>query len=342
MCLATGPLQLESQGHLDAVDITYQQWGTLNPQRDNAVLICHAISGDSNAVSWWERLVGPGKAIDTEQWFVVCSNSLGGCQGTTGPSSTAPDGAPFGSRFPFVTIGDMVEVQNRLRDHLGIERWRMVAGGSMGGMQALEWARRFPENTQKVWMTASSRTHSALQISFNEVARQSIMRDPKWKGGLYVPGDGPANGLSVGRMLGHISYLSESAFEAKFGRRIQNGSPVFGPNMLEKSQFQVESYLNHQGDKFPLRFDANSFIVVSNAIDAYECKALPALQTEFLFTSFTSDILYPSWQSRELLELAIGSGCEAKWVDIDLPYGHDAFLLDDVHQAQSVRQYLAN
>lgn len=322
------------------VEVAYQTWGS--PQNP-AVLICHAISGDSNAAAWWSRLVGEGKAFDPTTHFLICSNVIGGCQGTTGPSSMAIDGKPYGSRFPAVTVGDFVTVQRRLLDHLGGDSLAMVAGGSMGGMQALEWASRFPDRVERVWVTASALAHGAMQIGFNEVARQSILRDPKWRGGDYPPDDPPAHGLSVGRMAGHLTYLSDAAFTAKFGREVQadeKGAPAPGwPKFLQRQAFAVESYLRYQGDKFVQRFDPNSLLILSNAIDTYQAD-LSRARARFLVTSFTSDWIYPSHLSQAIHEAALAAGCESQWVDIDLPLGHDAFLLDDVHQAALVRDFL--
>jgi homoserine O-acetyltransferase/O-succinyltransferase len=325
-----GDLRLESGATLPSVVICYETWGVLNDDKSNVILVCHALSGDSHCVGWWDRLVGRGKAIDTERFFVICSNTLGGCQGSTGPASLAFDGAPYGSRFPAVTVGDMVDAQARLLDHLGVERLNAVAGGSMGGMQALEWTVRHPSRVRKAFITASCAAHNAMQIGFNEVGRQAIRRDPKWRGGDYPLDDGPANGLSVARMLGHISFLSAEAFDLKFGRRKQN----------DTEQFQVESYLNYQGDKFTKRFDANSLNVLTDAIDRYELTSLDAAECEFLFASFTSDWLYTSAQSAELQRMAAGAGKVSEWHEIDLPFGHDAFLLDGEIQGGLLRQFL--
>lgn len=334
--LAVGELDLMAGGHLPSVEVAYQTWGTYTG--DNAVLVCHAISGNSNAVFWWDRLVGPGRAIDTERFFVVCSNALGGCAGTTGPASSAQDGRKWGSRFPTVQVGDMVEVQARLARHLGIEKWALVCGGSMGGMQALEWSLRFPGQVERVWMTASCARHSAMQIAFNEAARQSVIRDPKWRGGDYPADDPPKNGLSVARMVGHLSYLTEAAFERKFGRRLQDSDAFhFGGG----HEFQVESYLSYQGDKFTQRFDPASLVVLSRAIDYFDRQTLEGSSAQYLFTSFSSDWLYPTWQSAELARLAMSAGCKAWHEDIEADMGHDAFLLDDVHQASLVREFLA-
>lgn len=333
-----GSLDCEAGGHLPSVTVAYETWGELSPARDNAVMVCHALSGDSHAIGWWDRLVGPGKAIDTERYFVIGTNALGGCRGTTGPTSPAPDGKPWQVRFPMVTVGDMAEVQQRLLDRLEIPELHMICGGSMGGMQALEWTLRNPGRVRKAWITASARAHSAMQIGFNEAARQAVMRDPKWNGGFYDVLDPPANGLSVGRMIGHLSFLSEAAFESKFGRCLQDRTKL--AYRLE-TEYQVESYLNYQGDKFAYRFDANSLLYLTKAIDRYERSSLAGTQSEYLFTSFTSDWIYPSHQSQELHNLALAAGAPSRWEEIDLPMGHDAFLLDGDRQGGFVRSFLA-
>lgn len=327
-----GPLDCESGGHLGGVRVAYETWGTLSSGADNAVLICHALSGDSHAIGWWDRLVGEGKPIDTDRFYVIGTNCLGGCQGTTGPSSIGPDGRPYGSRFPSITVGDMVEVQRRALLKIGVRRLACVAGGSMGAMQALEWSLRFPGSVERAWITAGTAAHSAMQIGFNETARQAVRRDPKWRGGDYPLDDPPTNGLAVARMLGHLTYLSEAAFEAKFGRRMQEDA--------SEPQFQVESYLNYQGDKFTRRFDANSLIVLTAAIDRFERTSFQGSRSRYLFTSFTSDWIYPSHQSARMHEMALEAGCASQWVDIDLPYGHDAFLLDGERQGELVRSFL--
>ena len=326
---SAGPMDLERGGHLPEVEIAYQTWGTLRTDASNAVLVCHALSGDSNAVGWWSRLVGPGLAIDTDEFFVIGSNVLGGCRGSTGPASLAADGRAYGSRFPQITIGDMVSAQRRLVSSLGISELALVCGGSMGGMQALEWART--GGVQRAWITASAGKHSAMQIGFNESARQAIMADEAWQGGDYLPGPGPRRGLAVARMLGHISYLSAEAFEGKFGRRRQDDDP---------ETFQVESYLRYQGAKFCDRFDANSLIVLSRANDLYDCGLLAGSKARFLFTAFTSDWLYTPAQSAAMHAMALEAGCRSALEIIDLPYGHDAFLLDDQQQAAAVRGWL--
>ncbi len=323
--LDVGPLDCECGATIPSVTVAYETWGALNEKKDNSILVCHALSGDSHAIGWWDRIVGPGRAVDTEKYFVIGTNCLGGCQGTTGPTTLHPDGKPWASRFPLVTVGDMVEVQMRLVRSLGIESLLGACGGSMGGMQALEWSLRKPGSVKKVWMTGSSRAHSAMQIAFNEIGREAIMRDPKWRGGDYPPEDPPADGLAVARMIGHLSYLSEASFEHKFSRRFQDKQ---GPDWTLGTEFEVESYLSYQADKFTKRFDPNSYLVLTRALDYYDRASLKGSQSEYLFTSFTSDWLYPTHQSQELLRLAEEAGCKATHVEIDLPYGHDAFLLD--------------
>ena len=336
--LITGPYQCEIGGSLSQVTIAFETWGELNDDKSNAILVCHALTGDAHAIGWWERLIGSGKPIDTDKFFVICANTLGGCQGTTGPATIAPDGKPYATRFPMITLGDMVEIQARLIDDLGISTLYAVVGGSMGGMQALEWTCRFPSRVKKAFITASCAAHSAMQIGFNETARQSIMLDPRWKQGLYNAHDGPQGGLCVARMLGHLSFLSDAAFTAKFGRRLQDKEQFdysFG------TEFQVESYLSYQGNKFTKRFDANSLLYITRAIDYYERTSLVGSQADYLFTSFSSDWLYPSHQSEALHQMALSAGCESLHAVIDLPYGHDAFLLDGTIQGALVREFLA-
>ncbi|MFY7881344.1 MAG: homoserine O-acetyltransferase MetX [Fimbriimonas sp.] len=337
--MEVGELVCECGKVLPSVTVAYETWGELNQAKDNAILVHHALSGDSHAIGWWDRMIGPGKPIDTTQFFVIGTNSLGGCQGSTGPTSIASDGKPYGSRFPMVTVGDMVEVQARLLDRLGIEVLHAVAGGSMGGMQSLEWTVRFPKRVRKAFVTASCAAHSPMQIGFNEVGRQAIMRDPQWQGGDYEVGSGPDDGLSVARMLGHLSFLSPEAFELKFGRKLRDKEV---PSMTFDVEFEVESYLNYQGDKFTKRFDANSLLHLTRAIDYYEWKVVERAQCEFLFISYDSDWIYPSSQSSQLLDMALSAGKKAEWIELSLPYGHDAFLLDGELQGALARQFLAN
>ncbi len=332
--LEVGPLTCERGGTLENVTVAYETWGTLTSAKDNVAVICHALSGDAHAVGWWERMVGPGRPIDTDRFFVIGTNALGGCQGTTGPASLAPDGLPYKSRFPRITVRDMVEVQRRLIFGLGLPSVHLVAGGSMGGMMALEWTRPGPgplTPVRNAFITASAHAHNAMQIGFNEAARQAVMRDPAWQEGEYTQGKGPDGGLAVARMIGHLSFLSQAAFEAKFGRNLQDDGT---------GRFQIESYLNYQGDKFTQRFDANTLLVLTRAIDDYSADSLTGSSSRYLFTSFTSDWIYPSYQSEALLQMALEAGCEAEWHDIELAYGHDAFLLDGDLQGELVRKFL--
>jgi len=336
--VSVGGLDLMAGGRLEDVVIAYETWGVLNEAKDNAILVCHALTGDSHAIGWWSRLIGPGKPIDTDRYFVIGSNTLGGCQGSTGPSSPDPaDGRNYGSRFPILTVEDMVAAQVRLLDALGIDRLYCVAGGSMGGMQALEWTVQAPGRVRKAFITASTAAHSAMQIAFNEAARQAIIRDPKWQGGDYPPHEGPDQGLAVSRMIGHLSFLSEQAFTSKFSRRLQGKDR---PDYRLGVEFEVESYLNYQGDKFTKRFDANSMLIVTRAIDYYDLQNLDASESEYLFVSFTTDWLYPTHQSQRLLEMAREAGCPARHIEIDLPYGHDAFLLDGEQQGRALVEFL--
>ena len=333
-----GPVDLEAGGRLSAVSVAYETWGTF--AGDNAILVPHALSGDSHVVGWWSNLVGKGKPIDTNRWFVIGTNVLGGCQGTTGPSSPHPeDGKPYGSRFPILTVRDMVEAQIRLIDALGIERLHAVVGGSMGGMQALQWTVQAPGRVGKAFVTASSGGHSAMQIGFNETGRQAIMRDPKWRGGDYPLDDPPADGLAVCRMLGHLSFLSMAAFDSKFGRRLQGKDR---PNYHLGIEFEVESYLSHQGDKFTRRFDPNSQLVLTRAIDYFRLDSLEPSESSYLFVSFTSDWIYPTAEIVRLDRLARDAGCPSRHVEIDVPYGHDAFLLDGETQGALVRDFLGS
>jgi homoserine O-acetyltransferase/O-succinyltransferase len=335
---SVGALDCEVGGFLPDVTVAYETWGNLNAAKDNAILICHALSGDAHAIGWWERMIGPDKPIDTNRFFVIGTNSLGGCQGTTGPASPAEDGKFYRTRFPMVTVGDMVEVQARLMDHLGIETLLGVAGGSMGGMQALEWTVRKPGRVKKAFVTASCAAHNAMQIGFNEAARQAVMRDTRWQEGNYTEEEKPDGGLAVGRMIGHLSFLSEAAFDSKFGRRLQDRDR---PQYHLSTDFQVESYLSYQGDKFAKRFDANSMLYLTKAIDYYQLNSFKGSSSEYLFVSFTSDWLYPTHQSRQLLEMAHAEGLKAEHREVDLPYGHDAFLLDGDIQGQFVREFFA-
>jgi homoserine O-acetyltransferase/O-succinyltransferase len=338
-------MRLESGAHLGPVTIAYETYGTLAPDRRNAILVLHALSGDAHAAGvhstedekpgWWDCMVGPGKGIDTDRFFVVCSNIIGSCLGSTGPSSINPaNGLPYALDFPVVTIGDMVAAQRALIDHLGIDRLLCVVGGSIGGMQVLEWTLRYPERVAAAIPLATTMRHSALAIAFNEVARQSIMADPNWNHGDYYGREAPALGLAVARMIGHITYLSDESMRLKFGRRLQDKSD-FSFNF--DADFQVESYLRYQGRKFVDRFDANSFLYITKAADYYDLgkqhgagsavRAFAKAVAKFLVISFTSDWLYPTYQAREIVKALKKSGRDVSFCEIEAEWGHDAFLI---------------
>jgi len=351
-------LRLESGAQLGPVTLAYETCGRLSPERDNAVLVLHALSGDSHVAGvytaedekpgWWDFMVGPGKGIDTERCFVICSNVIGGCAGSTGPSSIRPEtGRPYGLDFPVVTIGDMVAAQKALIDHLGIRRLLCVVGGSIGGMQVLEWTVRYPERVASAVALATTMRHSALAIAFNEVARQAIMADPHWNRGDYYDGPKPATGLAVARMIGHITYLSDEAMRLKFGRRLQDKSD-FSFNF--DADFQVESYLRYQGRKFVDRFDANSFLYITKAADYYDLilqhgagsavRAFAKARARFLVISFTSDWLYPTYQSREIVKALKKNGRDVSFCEIEADWGHDAFLLPNPRLAALIHGFL--
>jgi homoserine O-acetyltransferase len=341
------PFPLESGALLSPVTLAYETYGRLNAQRSNAILICHALSGGAHAAGyltaddsqpgWWDDCIGPGKAFDTDRYFVICSNVLGSCYGSSGPSSVDPaTGAPYGLRFPVVTIGDMVRAQVKLLDHLGIDRLLAVAGGSMGGMQVLEWAAHHPERVRAAIPIATTARHSPMLIAFSEVGRQAVYADPAWNnGGYYANGKRPDAGLSVARMVGHITYLSEQSMHEKFGRRLQ-GRERYGYEF--QTEFEIESYLKHNGDKFTRRFDANSYLYVTKALDYFDLAgqhggSLAAAfentaDTAFLVISFTSDWLYPSYHSKELVKALTAAGCDVTYLDIESSWGHDAFLVE--------------
>ncbi len=349
---------LESGARLGPVDLAYETYGTLAPDRRNAILVLHALSGDSHLAGyysaddekpgWWDCMVGPGKGIDTNKFFVVCANVIGSCLGSTGPSSINPaTGRAYGLEFPVVTIGDMVTAQKALVDHLGIERLLCVVGGSIGGMQVLEWCVRFPERVAAAIPLATTMRHSALSIAFNEVARQSIMADPNWNHGDYYEGAKPALGLAVARMIGHITYLSDESMRLKFGRRLQDKSD-FSFNF--DADFQVESYLRYQGRKFVERFDANSFLYITKAADYFDLgkqhgegsavKALSKAHARFLVISFTSDWLYPTYQAREIVKALKKNGRDVSFCEIEAEWGHDAFLIPGERLPMLIRGFL--
>jgi len=340
-----GGMKLEGGADIRPVTIAYETCGTLNQDKSNVILVFHALSGDSHMAGvydekdakpgWWDIMVGPGKGIDTDKYFVVCSNIIGSCAGSTGPSSINPEtNREYGTDFPLITIGDMVDFQKALMDHLGITSLLSVIGGSVGGMQALEWAVRYPGMVRSVIPLATTTRHSALAIAFNEVARQSIMADPNWNEGQYYGGNKPDMGLAIARMIGHITYLSDESMRLKFGRRLQNRSDLsfeFG------AEFQVESYLQHQGQKFIERFDANSFLYITKAADYFDLarqygkgslvKAFSKCRARFLVVSYTSDWLYPTYQSKEMVKAMKKNNLDVSFCEIDAQWGHDAFLL---------------
>ncbi len=352
------PLSLASGQSLGPITVAYQTYGQLNHKRDNAVLILHALSGDAHVAGrhrpddpkpgWWDIMVGPGKPFDTDRYFVICSNCLGGCMGTTGPSTTDPQtGKPYGLSFPSVSIADMVELQRALIDHLGIERLLAVAGGSMGGMQALDWAIRYPHRVAAAMPIATTARLSAQGIAFDAVGRNAILRDENFQAGQYYHLDKfPAGGLAVARMVGHITYLSEEAMHAKFGRRLQTGDRY---RYDFESEFSVETYLDHQGSVFVDRFDANTYLYFSKAMDYFDLplqygsltKAMQHTQARFLVISFDSDWLFPPRQSREIVDALLAADKDVTYCNIDCPYGHDSFLLEIQLQGPLISAFLA-
>ncbi|RSU46202.1 homoserine O-acetyltransferase [Sphingomonas sp. S-NIH.Pt15_0812] len=340
-----GPLRLDGGALLSPVEIAYETYGTLAPDGGNAVLLCHALTGDQHVASphprtgkpgWWTRLVGPGKPIDPARDFVICSNVLGSCMGSSGPASTNPaTGRPYAMAFPVITIRDMVRAQALLLDHLGVGVLKAVVGGSMGGMQALSWAATFPDRVRACVVIASTARHSAQNIAFHEVGRQAIMADPKWRGGdYYADQDPPAAGLAVARMAAHITYLSEAGLTEKFGRKLQaRDAKGFGFD----ADFQVESYLRHQGLSFVDRFDANSYLYITRALDYFDlaeehggllAHAFRATAARFCLVSFDTDWLYPTLESRHIVQALNAAGRPVSFVELSSPYGHDAFLLE--------------
>ncbi len=340
-----GPLKLDSGATLAPVDIAYETYGTLNADKSNAILICHALTGDQHVASnhpitgkpgWWTRAVGPGKPIDTERHFVICANVLGSCMGSSGPASINPaTETPYAMRFPVITISDMVRAQVMLLDHLGIERLAATVGGSMGGMQALAWPTLYPERVEAAVVIASTARHSAQNIAFHEVGRQAIMADPNWRGGdYYADGTAPVAGLAVARMAAHITYLSEAGLTEKFGRRLQaRDAKTFGFD----ADFQVESYLRHQGISFVERFDANSYLYITRATDYFDLAedhggslalAFAKARARYCIISFDSDWLYPTAESRNIVHALHAAGKAATFVELSSPFGHDSFLLD--------------
>ncbi|TAK47562.1 MAG: homoserine O-acetyltransferase [Xanthobacteraceae bacterium] len=342
---ATRALALDCGINLAPFQIAYQAYGRLNATRSNAILICHALTGDQHVANvhpvtgkpgWWEAVVGPGKIVDTDRYFVICPNVVGACMGTTGPSSTNPaTGEPWGLDFPVITIRDMVRAQAMLIDHLGIDSLFSVIGGSMGGMQVLQWASSYPERVFSAMPVACATRHSAQNIAFHEVGRQAVMADPDWRGGRYFSdGTNPRRGLSVARMAAHITYMSDVALHRKFGRRLQDRAV---PTFSFDADFEVESYLRHQGSSFVERFDANSYLYLTRAMDYFDlaadhggvlAEAFRGTRTRFCVVSFTSDWLFPTSDSRSIVHALNAGGARVSFAEIDTDKGHDAFLLD--------------
>ena len=341
----SSPLPLDGGASLAGVEVAYECYGELTAARDNVVVICHALTMDQYVASphpitgkpgWWSRVVGPGLAIDTERYHVICANVLASCMGSTGPASLdSATGSAWGMRFPVITIGDMVRAQARLLDALGIAKLHCITGGSMGGMQALSFAAHYPERVERALVIASTARHSAQNIAFHEVGRQAIMADPNWHGGdYYVQDCAPTKGLAVARMAAHITYLSEAGLTGKFGRQLQNRqAKTFGFD----ADFQIESYLRHQGISFVDRFDANSYLYITRAMDYFDlaeahegrlAEAFRGSPVRFGFVSFDSDWLYPTAESRKIVRALHAAGAHASFVELSTPFGHDAFLLE--------------
>ncbi len=351
------PLVLQSGVTLSPVTLAYQTYGTLNAERSNCVLVCHALTGDqflagthpvTGKRGWWDDLVGPGKVIDTDRFFVVCANVLGGCMGSTGPKEINPaTGQPWGLRFPVITIRDMVQAQTKLIEHLGVKKLFCVTGGSMGAMQVLEWATRYPERVFTAVPIAGSYRHSAQNIAFHEVGRQAIMADPDWSHGNYLAENRtPKRGLAVARMAAHITYLSEAALHRKFGRRLQDREELtYGFD----ADFQVESYLRHQGYTFVDRFDANSYLYITRAMDYFDlaeendgvlAKAFKGTPVRYCLISFSSDWLFPTEESRAIVRALNAVAANVSFVEVESDKGHDAFLLDEPEFHQTLEGFI--
>jgi len=372
------PVKLDCGRELPQVRIAYETYGRLSPRRDNVILVCHALSGDAHAagfsreaaarstrdgfgaddrdgtagkgLGWWDGMIGPGKAFDTDDYFVVSTNLLGGCRGTTGPSSLDPaTGKPYGPDFPVITVADMVRTERAFLDELGIERLAAVAGGSLGGMQAFEWAILFPDQIDAVVSIASTHALQPQGVAWNAIAREAIMRDPAWREGRYLEtGQAPEAGLGVARMIGHITYLSAIAVGDKFGRRLQFADDI--RYTIDQPEFEVESYLRHQADSFVTRFDANTYLYTSRALTYFDlarqygdgslARALEGMSARTLLISFSSDWLYPPSSSREIEEALHELGKPVEMHVIEAPYGHDCFLLEEARQTPIIRRFL--
>jgi homoserine O-acetyltransferase len=351
-----GPLRLKSGAVMDAYDLVYETYGRLNADRSNAVLVCHALNAahhvaghyadDPGNVGWWDNMIGPGKPLDTDRFFVIGVNNLGGCHGSTGPMSINPKtGKPWGADFPVVTVEDWVETQARLADHLGIRRFAAVMGGSLGAMQALAWTYMHPGRVRHALVIACAPNLSAQNIAFNEVARQAIITDPDFHGGHYYEHNTrPTRGLRVARMVGHITYLSDDEMASKFGRQLKSGKL----NYTFDTEFEIEAYLRHQGGKFSEYFDANTYLRITKALDYFDpalghggslAKALAPAQAKFLVVSFTTDWRFSPQRSREIVKALLDNRCGVSYAEINAPHGHDAFLLEDARYHRLVAAY---
>lgn len=352
-------LKLKSGVVLDHYNLVYETYGELNASRSNAVLICHALSGNHHvagtykdvpkSTGWWENMIGPGKAIDTRRFFVVGVNNLGGCHGSTGPASINPlTGKPYGQTFPVVTVEDWVETQRRLADYLGIERFAAIMGGSLGGMQALQWTLSFPDRVANAVVVAAAAKLTAQNIAFNDVARQAIITDPDFHGGdYYSRGVIPRRGLRIARMLGHITYLSDDSMAAKFGRDLRSGALSFGFDV----EFEIESYLRYQGDKFADQFDANTYLLMTKALDYFDpahshdgslSAAFQVARANYLVLSFTSDWRFPPERSRDIVKALLDNDLDVSYAEITSSHGHDSFLMEDRHYHRLMQAYMNN
>jgi homoserine O-acetyltransferase/O-succinyltransferase len=338
---------LESGEKLGPITFAYETYGKLNSDKSNAILVLHAFSGDAHVAGeggWWSNLIGSGKGIDTDKYFVICSNVIGGCRGSTGPSSTNPKtGTPYGTDFPIITIGDMVKAQCYLIDHLGIERLLSVIGGSMGGMQVLQWMTQYPKRIRSAVPIATALQHNPQQIAFNEVARQAIMADSDWQGGNYYGKGIPTKGLAIARMIGHITYMSDASMAEKFGRKFRSDKAPFKFG----ADFEVEGYLHNRGDSFVRRFDANSYLYITKAIDYFNIlnghslgNIFNGLKAKVLVIAFKSDWLYPTYQSQEIVKACKLSGVDASYCEINATYGHDSFLVETEQEGRLISSFL--
>jgi len=346
-------ITLESGVKFGPITLAYETYGALNKQKSNAILVLHALSGDAHAAGihegqnnpgWWDSMIGPGKAFDTNKYFVICSNILGGCRGTSGPSSINPKtGKPYALDFPLISIGDMVNAQKQLIDHLEIDKLLSVVGGSMGGMQVLSWLVKYPERIASVIPIATTIRHSPQQIAFNEVGRQAIMADGHWKSGNYYDGQLPVKGLAVARMIGHITYMSDTSMAEKFGRQRKDSAEPF----KFTADFEVEGYLRYRGDNFVKRFDANSYLYITKAMDNFDAsdgkslqEVLDGVKLKALVIAFKSDWLYPAYQSKEIAKACKISGVDATYCEVASTYGHDAFLLEIEEETHLIVHFL--